>query len=321
MRLVLYVMAALALIVAAVLVLTAPPRSVASANQSTEGTVLPSAPVNPLLPSGAPAPPAPTVPVWNATMAAPTAPLDPIQISGRSDEWQVRAPAEDAPAVLNWQALPAAGSVTVLLRSTLGGVSAQRWLSAQWQQQPAGSDATRPASIDFHQVAHRQHGGESSGNSSAAALLNEPLRATLVAGRWQLHDAAGTDLSTTHPALSASVLDAARAIASLRQAFATAGSADAAATINVADSPHRLWPDSATVATAPASWLLIGPSADQPQEAFSGSHYPTAPASGQDWRLELTADGQWQHAIHLSSQAASADQPGIYLRRIHLLWP
>lgn len=260
-----------------------------------------------LSPSAAVTTEQPSVALWHVPLATPAGFMNLSQISHRDRDWQLPLTDGDAEAVLVWQPFPRSGEVQLVLRSSLGGRDAQRWFVAQWQRRVDGS-------IAFNDTVLRLYGGERAGPSPAS------VSAVFIGGRWQLGDIDGGSPDTLHPAFTASILDAARAIDGLAQAFMEPGQSSALVTYDVAGIPHRLWPDQWT-ADDLRSWFLIGPDPDNLQILYKHPVYPLSPGRWQDWRLALQPDGQWRHAMHLSGQAASAEQPGDYLRRLHLHWP
>jgi len=192
-------------------------------------------------------------------------------------------PGAPSAAALAWNP-PTAGTAEVLVRSTLGGMSAQRHFSASWSVLEDGSLAFRDC------------------GRSGKALAGLGLTARLDKGIWKT---AGSE----DKAITASVLDIARAIYALRSARAPEGKVLIGGQLRLAGEPWRAWREDA------GAWLLVGPDIDMKLPAES---YPSKADAWNDLRIVVGEGGAWTAAERVTGSPSTAAEPGFIVRRVLL---
>lgn len=180
---------------------------------------------------------------------------------------------------LCWPALPRRGTAELLVRSTLGGMDAQRHLACAWSLNPDG--AIRCTGI--------------SGQSPDTVV-----DMAIVAGAWTCSS------GPIEPALLSGLSDLSRTITALHGAQVSGGTIPVGSTLTLADENCTLW--SAVAGT----WMII------PSQCASAppAMYPLTAGAWNDWRIQLDPSGAWIAAERLMASPASDDEPGFLVRRV-----
>ena len=180
--------------------------------------------------------------------------------------------------------IPVQGQGSILIRSTLGGIEAQRHVTAHWH-------CHGPSSVTFQQVPGQP--------------ADHQVPVHLERGIWTCQD---PDLV---PAVSSALVDLARVIAAAHTAFAAEQTLTAGITLLLAGESVMVW------AVADHQVLLVNGDDSGPA---GPTHYPPQPGAWNDWRLHLRPDGSWQALERLVASPATPETPGFLVRRVVVEW-
>ena len=183
---------------------------------------------------------------------------------------------------LRLPAIPRQGQAAILIRSTLGGIEAQRHVTARWH-------CSSPAAVTFRQV--------------AGLSPDYQVAVHLERGIWTCQD---PDLA---PVASSALVDLARVIAAAQTAWATEQTLTPGAQFPLAGASVTVW------SLADRQALLVGG-----DDSAAMSTYPPQPGAWDDWRLHLHPDGTWQALERLVASPATPETPGFLVRRVVVEW-
>ena len=210
--------------------------------------------------------------------------------TGRPDALLLPHPGAAAPddatsepgPTLRLPAIPRQGQAAILIRSTLGGIEAQRHVTARWH-------CSSPAAVTFRQV--------------AGLSPDYQVAVHLERGIWTCQD---PDLA---PVASSALVDLARVIAAAQTAWATEQTLTPGAQFPLAGASVTVW------SVTERQVLLVGG-----DDSAALNAYPPQPGAWDDWRLHLHPDGTWQALERLVASPATPETPGFLVRRVVVEW-